>query len=49
MGIAHGTDSCSFRREFINELKNLDIVGKLNREANADPNHNYEILIQSRI
>ena len=32
--------------KFINELKNLDIVGKLNREANADPNHNYEILTQ---
>ena len=31
--------------KFINELQNLDTVGKL-REANADPNHNYEILTQ---
>ena len=30
----------------INELENLDIVAKLKREANADPNHNYEILVQ---
>ena len=29
--------------KFINELKNLDIVGKLNSESNADPNHNSEI------
>ena len=27
-------------------MKNLDIVGKLNREANAYPNNNYEILTQ---
>ena len=31
--------------KFINELKNLGTVGKL-REANADPNHNYEIPTQ---
>ena len=30
----------------ISELKNLDILGKFNREANAGPNHNYEILTQ---
>ena len=27
-------------------MKNLEIVGKLNKEANVDPNHNYEILTQ---
>ena len=32
--------------KFNNELKNLDIVGKLNKEANADLNHNYIILTQ---
>ena len=31
--------------KFVNELNSFDIVEKLKREANADPNH-YEILTQ---
>ena len=39
-------DDASLIKQIYYELKNLDIVGKLNREANVDPNHNYEILTQ---